>query len=769
MRREPLLRREAITSRHVPQESSPAWAEWFTPGRFSIFLALLIVATFASVLFGGQTFFLRDFGYFSYPLAHYHRECFWRGELPLWNPLNSCGTPFLAQWNTLTLYPGSLIYLLLPLPWSLNFFCLLHLFLGGLGMYFLAQRWTNHRLAAAVAGLLFTFNGFTLNCLMWSNNIAALGLMPWVVLLAQRGWQQGGRAALIAALVGATQMLSGAPEMILLTWVMVGGIFLCDLMIKEVAPGRVLLRFGGVLLLVAGLASAQLLPFLELLRASERSTSYDSAYWPIPLWGWANLFVPLFRMMRTPVGSYFQYDQEWVASYYTGVCGLLLAMVGLLKARHARVWLLGSLALFSLMLAFGDNGFLYPALRKLAPQLAFMRFPVKFLIIFNFVLPLLAAFALARFGQCPRLPRTFFIVAGVMLATIAGIVVYARSHPVPYENWNVTLQNGLERAALVAVLVALIYWLKRAKQLHVQAAAALLICIVIFLDGLTHSPKTNPVIPSGALQPGMVELKDSGMAGGRTLLSRAAYREVYSKMLSNPVDDFLLHRQALMANCNLIDGLSAADGFFSLNLLQPRQVLTKFSVETTNFPTAPLLDFLSVGYINSPYSVFDWTNRSTALPIATIGQRPIFADGRTTVNAMMDPSFKPAETVYLPKDAEALVSASSATEARITSQQLNAHRMNFEVAAKADTLLVVAQSFYRAWVPSVDGKPVPLLRANHGFQAVAVPSGTHSVTLEYRDGTFRKGVILTVCSFMAVVVLWFAAFRRRALATSSVT
>src|SRR5215213_11783097 len=379
MGREPLLRHEAITSRIEPRESSPAWAEWFTPGRFSIFLALLIIVTFASVLFGGQSFFLRDFGYFSYPLAHYHRECFWRGEIPLWNPLNSCGTPFLAQWNTLTLYPGSLIYLLLPLPWSLNFFCLLHLFLGGLGMYFLAHSWTNHRLAAAVAGLLFTFNGFTLNCLMWSNNIAALGLMPWVILLAQRGWQQGGRAVLVAALLGATQMLAGAPEMILLTWVMVGAIFLCDLFLKETTLFRGALRFGGVLVLVTGLASAQLLPFLELLRASERSTSYDSAYWPIPSWGWANLFVPLFRMMRTPLGSYFQFDQEWVASYYTGVCGLLLALVALWKARHARVWLLGTLALFSLMLAFGDNGFLYPTLRKLAPQLAFMRFPVKFL------------------------------------------------------------------------------------------------------------------------------------------------------------------------------------------------------------------------------------------------------------------------------------------------------------------------------------------------------------------------------------------------------
>src|SRR6266513_2038948 len=103
-------------------------AAWLNPKRFSMMLGLFILALFPGVIFGTQTFFFRDYGIFGYPLASYHRECFWRGELPLWNPL--------------TLYPLSLIYLLLPLPWSLSFFCLAHLFLAGLGMYFLALTWT---------------------------------------------------------------------------------------------------------------------------------------------------------------------------------------------------------------------------------------------------------------------------------------------------------------------------------------------------------------------------------------------------------------------------------------------------------------------------------------------------------------------------------------------------------------------------------------------------------------------------------------------------
>src|SRR5581483_9130791 len=201
---------------------------WLGPWPFAAVLAGLILACFPNVIFGLATFHYRDFALFGYPLAAYHKESFWHGELPFWNPYNDCGLPFLAQWNTLTLYPLSLIYLLLPLPWSLNLFCLGHLFLGGMGAYFLGHRWTGNRLAAAVAGIGFAYNGLTWDSLMWPNNIAALGWMPWVLLAQERAWERGGRHIVLAALAGALQMLTGAPEMIALTWLMVGALWVME-------------------------------------------------------------------------------------------------------------------------------------------------------------------------------------------------------------------------------------------------------------------------------------------------------------------------------------------------------------------------------------------------------------------------------------------------------------------------------------------------------------------------------------------------------------
>ena len=41
-----------------------------------------------------------------------------QGQIPLWNPYNNCGLAYLAQWNTMALYPGSQFCVLLPMPWA---------------------------------------------------------------------------------------------------------------------------------------------------------------------------------------------------------------------------------------------------------------------------------------------------------------------------------------------------------------------------------------------------------------------------------------------------------------------------------------------------------------------------------------------------------------------------------------------------------------------------------------------------------------------------
>jgi len=96
-----------------------------------------------------------------------------------------------------------------------------------------------------------------LNCLMWPNNIAALAWLPWLVWAGERAWREGGRWLLWAALVGSLQMLSGAPEVILLTWVLLAALLAGQMTLNSKERWWMARRFAFLVLWVAGLAAAQ--------------------------------------------------------------------------------------------------------------------------------------------------------------------------------------------------------------------------------------------------------------------------------------------------------------------------------------------------------------------------------------------------------------------------------------------------------------------------------------------------------------------------------
>ncbi|HUA67381.1 MAG TPA: hypothetical protein VMA13_02430, partial [Candidatus Saccharimonadales bacterium] len=375
----------------------------FTPGWLAGLIAILLFALYPGVILGTHSFFFRDFGAFTYPVAYYAHETFWRGQVPLWNPLDNCGVPFLAQWNTSVCYPLSLIYMIFPLPQSLNYFCLGHLMLAGVGMYLLAYRWTQNQLAAGLAGLVFALNGLMLNSLMWTSNLAALSWQPLVMLLTEQAWRSGGRRIAIAALAGAMQLLAGAPEIIVFTWVMLGILWFGQAWQKNIPLWLTLRRFIITVVLIACLSAIQLLPFFDLLKHSERNAAYSATLvdtWPMPIWGWANFVVPLFHCVHGNFGTFSQGAQTWTYSYYLGTGTLMLAMVAIWKSRRQLgIYVVAGMTIAGLILALGNNGYVYAWLKHIAPWVGFARYPIKFVSIPIFAIPLLAACGFDALGK----------------------------------------------------------------------------------------------------------------------------------------------------------------------------------------------------------------------------------------------------------------------------------------------------------------------------------------------------------------------------------
>jgi hypothetical protein len=740
--------------------------EWFTPGRFALFLALVVAAAFPGILLGSTTFIVRDFGMFSYPTAYFHRQSFWRGELPLWNPFNHCGLPFLAQWNTLTLYPPSLIYLLLPLSWSLSFFCLLHLYWGGLGMYFLAHRWTNHRLAAALAGVIFSFNGLSLNFLMWPSHVATFSWLPWVVWLAQPAWREGGKHMVLGILAAALQMLAGGPETIVFTWLILFALACGDWICRNGPRGKMILRFSGIGLLVALVCAAQLLPFLELLARSQRDSGYSVTThdWSMPFWGWANFLVPLFRTSPTAQGLFLQNGQYWTSSYYAGIGTVLLVAVAVWRVRDWRVRALAALLLLGMVLALGDGTWLYRGLRFCFPALGFVRYPVKFVILILALAPPLAAFGFAALARdFPRARRFELGCAVAILILIGGIVVVDWRSALPADAWRATWQSGLSRAAFL-ILILLFSAALSGSHDRRQILFTCLLLMVFWLDLVTHVPTQNPGVNPAVYTPGWTraQLKrdlQPRLGESRAMLAPAALEVLRYNPLPGLAETYLRNRLAIRVNCNLLDEVPQVDGFFSLT---PREAhrLTRLPYDQPDREFPALLDFWAVSQTTLPGSTYEWASRPTAMPIVSAGQRPVFADDNTAFAALSQTNLDLRQIVFLSPEARGGISATQQGAARVLASQFANQKVAIQTEAPAPSLVVISQTYYPAWKAYVDGQPVKLWRANYAFQALQVPAGRHQIELRYEDRTLLIGAILSALGLLACAGLgWWVSFR----------
>jgi O-antigen/teichoic acid export membrane protein len=225
----------------------------------------------------------------NYQWKSFSREAFSRGDIPLWNPHQFSGIPFLAAGQQQVFYPLSLIYYVLPLSAAYGWFTVVNLWLAGVFIYLFVRALGISRFGATIAGITYQLCGMFVASAVFPMIIGASVWLPLLLMMAEyilrRRPLLGRDASPLWASIGAVglacSVLSGHAEITIYTLLITGyyGAFrLIGMMFSrrgETGLVRDLITRGAWLsaLIVLGLAlsAIQLIPLVEFVQTNWRA------------------------------------------------------------------------------------------------------------------------------------------------------------------------------------------------------------------------------------------------------------------------------------------------------------------------------------------------------------------------------------------------------------------------------------------------------------------------------------------------------------------
>ena len=125
-----------------------------------------------------------------YPWRFFAAQRLHLGRIPLWNPHQFAGTPFLANGQSAVFYPPNLVFWIMDPARAFGWAAFLHTLLAAIGTYFLARQWNLSRAASLVAAIAFGFCGYLSAWAMLPTLAETASWLPLTLLLLERSVEE---------------------------------------------------------------------------------------------------------------------------------------------------------------------------------------------------------------------------------------------------------------------------------------------------------------------------------------------------------------------------------------------------------------------------------------------------------------------------------------------------------------------------------------------------------------------------------------------------
>ena len=791
-------------------------------------LAGLTFVFFSDVLFQNKIFIHRDLSRFFYPLREFSANEFLKLRIPLWDPYIHCGSPHLAELQTCVFYPLSAIYLLFPYPYAFNYFIIAHIFMAGLFTYILMREWGYSGHACFLSAIVFMFSGYIISVINLLASLASVIWLPLVILFYERSLKKDWvKNSIITGIFMALMFLGGEPVVLYATFFI---LFLFNGMVLDSAPSsRPFFRKGGAsalrsnninilraksrsivlaVLIFLGLASFQILPFLEFLKHTSRGTMdfNEASMWSMPVYALSELFFPYLSESDYIYKDYWT-RQSWLLVYYMGIAVVVFAFISLkfdtTKRRRAIFYILA----LGITLSFGRYTPLYYFLYKILPGFSLSRYPIKFFFMAAFSLAVLAGMGLDYYAKHARTDPRFskflkqILILGFLLAFIY-LIFNLNFYPVcnflkkmilnisndfsgkidRIEQLVVTGLYNIRRGIGLFMFLSVVMFFGIKKRINLNIVL-FFILLAAFVDIFTANKNVYQNMDiKEFLKPGSaVEFLQKDKALFRIFDSPATLRQNMFVPEKGYFEGNAGLRERVVSDRGVSFGIYDAYGYGSLYNRRQEEVVD--IIIRSNAPDATkLLDLLNVKYVISPkvfkasgYRISKKTEKvniyenENFLARAFLADKAIvIKDEKKILEKMKSKEFNPSGEVILEEvldfpptaDRSNNTARSSAPLLQYSSSEQSASILKYkpnyieiEAITNESKFLVLSDTYYPGWRASVDEKPCKIYRADYVLRAVYLEPGKHIVKFTYDPFSFKIGMIVTLLTMILCVRL----------------
>lgn len=674
----------------------------------------------------------------------YQYARFVEGEIPLWNPYNNGGLPFVADPQSAVFYPPRWITLALSRiagGWSYNALQLeaaFHVLALSFLMYLLLRRLTldaaHSHIGALIAAIIVAYGGFTsgypplqlalLEGFIW---------LPLVLLAIHEGLRRRVNWALVGGgglALGLSWLAGHSQTSFLITVLAV--FYLAYRSLDEKHSLRISLLALFVLGSVTiGATAVTLLPGLEYLRLATRSDLGIDAK--------GNGFPPQDIMQMLWPGSV----SLW-SPLFVGISGLLLAGAALaFRVRYSRFW--GLVAGLAFLLSLGHHTAFYDLLYQIVPGLRYFRGQERAALLIAHSLAILAGLGAAHLNNTEAL-RWLRRGAMGLLVLCAGLALAV------FLLWagQVGSFGELTRRAFFAAGTAVAIWAALrwipARRLGVVLSAILI--FELFSVGM-NAPSNYDSRPAEAqlsmeapelLQPVLEDPENPifRVDGFRGL--QGNYGSLYGIADIRGISPLFLGSAYALIYQDYIFNPVAWELFAVRYVFSERD---RFGRRTTEV----------IGQGNDRDGVVFLHRIEDARPFAhLVYDYEIIRDDESALARLRSDSFDARRIVLLetaPVSEPGFASAGDQASVEVFQPEY----IQGTVKVSDTALLSIALVDYPGWHARLNSEEVPLMRAYGALTALAIPSGEHQFELIYDPASYRLGAALSLFTWAASAIL----------------